>query len=91
MRLAIGFRMAPMVLRSSMSRAAYVLTCIVLYSAIMFALAWSLWQVVPSWADGLMANFGVFPVFIAGIALIVACYLVAYFARRKDSGSTREP
>ncbi len=74
-----------------MSRTAYVLTCIVLYSTIMLALAWGLWQVVPGWTDGLMANFGVFPVFIAGIALIVACYLVAYLAGRRDSGSAREP
>ena len=80
-----------MVLRSPMNRTAYVITCIVLYSAIMLALAWVLWQVVPGWTDGLMARFGVFPVFITGITLIGVCYLVAYLAGRRDSGSAREP
>jgi hypothetical protein len=64
---------------------------IALYSAIMLALAWALWQVVPGWTDGLMERFGVYPVFLAGVALICAAYLVAYLAGRRDSGSAREP
>ncbi|WP_454659069.1 hypothetical protein [Bosea beijingensis] len=89
--LAVGFRMAPMVFRASMSRAAYVLTCIVLYSAIMLALAWGLWQVLPDaigWLDGTIGS-------VASGALIFGliplAYLVAYLAGRRDSGSAREP
>lgn len=90
-RLAVGPRRAPMVFSSSMNRTTYVLTCIVLYSAIMIALAWGLWQVLPGalgWLDGTIGS-------VASGALIFGliplAYLVAYLAGRRDSGSAREP
>lgn len=64
---------------------------IALYSAIMFAIAWGLWQVVPGWTDGLIERIGVYPAFFGGIALIALCYAVAYLTGRSDSGSAREP
>lgn len=70
-----------------MNRTTYVLTCLALYSAIMLALAWALWQVMPGVVDWANETFGQNVVTLLMFAFVPLCYLVAYLAGRRDSGS----
>ncbi len=69
-----------------MSRTAYVITCIVLYSAIMLALAWGLWQVLPSAKDWVDGTFGKAVSAIIVFSIIPIGWGLSYLLSRKDSG-----
>ena len=74
-----------------MSRLAYVLTCLILYSAIMFGLAWVLWQILPVVSDRAIEAFGLYPVFGVIVVFPVIGWSLAYYLNRRDSGSARDP
>ena len=74
-----------------MNRTAYVLTCIILYSAIMLALAWGLWQIMPGISEWAIEAFGLYPVFALVVAFPFVGWSLAYYLNRKDSGSARDP
>lgn len=68
-----------------MSRPVEIIVSMVLYSAIMFGLAWVLWQVLPgfiNWAD---ETLGMWAVRGLIVLLILGAYSVAYFAGRRSS------
>ena len=75
-----------------MSRAAYILTCTVLYAAVMAAVAWGLWQVVPGFVEWLRLKLGLYGSSALLVSIIPIGYGIAYyFDWRHPSGSAREP
>lgn len=74
-----------------MTRLAYIALHVVLYSAVMLAVTWALWQVMPGVADWVTDKIGLYPALIGMIAIIALCYLIAYLTGRSDSGSARDP
>lgn len=59
---------------------------IALYLAVMTALGWALWQVVPGISDWAIEAFGLYPVFALMIIFPFACWGLAYYLNRRDSG-----
>lgn len=59
---------------------------IALYLAVMTALGWALWQIVPAavgWLDGALGTIGSGALIFG---MIPVAYLIAYLAGRRDSG-----
>ena len=64
---------------------------IALYTAIMFAVSWALWQVMPSAADWAIEQVGLYPMFALAVALPFILWYVAYLLGRNRSGTALDP
>lgn len=64
---------------------------IALYTAIMFAISWALWQVVPGAAEWAIEQFGLYPMFALVVAFPFVAWYLAYLLGKNRSGAALDP